>query len=128
MMYRLLAGPSLKSRTFQRKRDQGYDGTRVESLKVTCTSMEECRHSNRRTILRNISLLSVVSSISSPPAADALGFKKDLKKARRFQVPESEYKKGPDGLLYYDIVPGKGAEAKEGERVVIHFEGMSVCL
>lgn len=66
----------------------------------------------------------------------------DLKK-RKLKVPESEYKEGPNGLKcvpgqppvlppeaalntmhrrYYDVEVGKGALAKEGERVVVHYE------
>ena len=37
-------------------------------------------------------------------------------------MPESEYKVGEGGVKYYDVTPGKGAEAKLGERVVVHFE------
>lgn len=42
------------------------------------------------------------------------GFKKDLNKRRKAKIPESEFKEGPQGLKYYDVVLGKGAEIKEG--------------
>lgn len=35
------------------------------------------------------------------------------------KIPESEFKDGPDGLKYYDIQTGGGAEAKVGQRVAI---------
>lgn len=40
---------------------------------------------------------------------------------KRRKIPESEFKDGPDGLKYYDIVVGAGAEPKRGDRVAIHF-------
>ncbi|CAL8467432.1 g6970 [Coccomyxa elongata] len=61
--------------------------------------------------------------LSVTEEAQALpGFKKDLRSKRRVKIPESEYKDGPEGLKYYDIVEGKGALAREGERVVVHYE------
>eukprot|EP00775_Hariotina_reticulata_P010263 gene10263-10422_t len=61
-----------------------------------------------------------------PESAEAitgnpLGFKKELANKRR-KIPESEYKDGPEGLKYYDITVGSGAEAKVGERVAIHYD------
>ena len=50
------------------------------------------------------------------------GFKKDLKKRRKAKIPESEFKEGPQGLKYYDVVLGKGAEIREGARAVVHYE------
>lgn len=40
---------------------------------------------------------------------------------RRRKIPESEYKDGPEGLKYYDLVVGAGAEPKPGDRIAIHF-------
>ncbi|EIE24440.1 FKBP-like protein [Coccomyxa subellipsoidea C-169] len=56
------------------------------------------------------------------PAHALPGFKKDLKNRRKLKIPESEFKEGPQGLKYYDVVEGKGALAREGERVVVHYE------
>ncbi|KAK9816576.1 hypothetical protein WJX72_002142 [[Myrmecia] bisecta] len=79
--------------------------------------------STRRQVLQQATagVAVLVSALQAAPA-EALGFKKDLKKTRRVKVPESEYKDGPQGLKYYDVVPGSGALAKLGERVVVHYE------
>eukprot|EP00878_Enallax_costatus_P005444 GHUV01005715.1.p1 GENE.GHUV01005715.1~~GHUV01005715.1.p1 ORF type:complete len:238 (+),score=61.20 GHUV01005715.1:112-825(+) len=50
-----------------------------------------------------------------------LGFKKELAKRRR-KIPESEYSDGPEGLKYYDITVGSGAEARAGQRVAVHID------
>ncbi len=59
---------------------------------------------------------------SCAPAHALPGFKKDLNKRRKAKVPESEFKEGPQGLKYYDVVLGKGAEVREGARAVVHYE------
>ena len=46
----------------------------------------------------------------------------DLSNKRRLNVPESEYKEGPEGLKFYDVIVGSGALADVGERVVVHYE------
>ena len=56
------------------------------------------------------------------PAHALPGFKKDLNKRRKAKIPESEFKEGPQGLKYYDVVLGKGTEVKEGVRAVVHYE------
>jgi FKBP-type peptidyl-prolyl cis-trans isomerase len=40
---------------------------------------------------------------------------------KRRKIPESEYRDGPDGLKYYDLTVGAGAEPKLGDRVAVHF-------
>jgi hypothetical protein len=40
---------------------------------------------------------------------------------KRRKIPEEEFKDGVDGLKYYDLVVGDGAEPKKGDRVAIHF-------
>jgi len=52
------------------------------------------------------------------------GFKKDLNKGRRSRenVDPDLFQDGPDGLKYYDVIVGDGAEAKLGSRVVVHFD------
>jgi hypothetical protein len=57
--------------------------------------------------------------------AEALpGFKKDLNKNRRARenIDPDLFQDGPDGLKYYDVIVGDGAEAKLGSRVVVHFD------
>jgi hypothetical protein len=44
---------------------------------------------------------------------------------KRRKIPESEYKDGPDGLRYYDLTVGAGAEPKLGDRVAVHFGEMT---
>lgn len=41
---------------------------------------------------------------------------------KRRKIPLEEYQDGPEGLKYYDIVVGGGAEARVGERVAIHYD------
>ncbi|KAF6266824.1 hypothetical protein COO60DRAFT_15796 [Scenedesmus sp. NREL 46B-D3] len=50
-----------------------------------------------------------------------LDYKKELARKRR-KIPLEDYSEGPQGLKYYDITMGSGAEAKVGERVAIHFD------
>lgn len=59
----------------------------------------------------------VAEAITSNP----LEFKKELARKRR-KIPEEEFKDGLDGLKYYDLVVGAGAEPKKGDRVAIHFD------
>ncbi|KAF3654098.1 hypothetical protein BC332_22814 [Capsicum chinense] len=40
---------------------------------------------------------------------------------RGAKIPESEYKTLPNGLKYYDLKVGTGAEAVKGSRVAIHY-------
>ena len=64
----------------------------------------------------------MAGTVQSAEAGPTFSFNKDLKKGRRRKVPESEFKEGPQGLKYYDTVVGGGALAKEGDRVVVHYE------
>ncbi len=41
---------------------------------------------------------------------------------RRRKIPIEEFSDGPQGLKYYDIVSGAGAEAKVGQRVAVHYD------
>eukprot|EP00882_Tetradesmus_deserticola_P005410 GHRQ01005693.1.p1 GENE.GHRQ01005693.1~~GHRQ01005693.1.p1 ORF type:complete len:239 (+),score=53.13 GHRQ01005693.1:48-764(+) len=50
-----------------------------------------------------------------------LDYKKELARKRR-KIPLEDYSEGPQGLKYYDITVGAGAEAKVGERVAIHYD------
>lgn len=40
---------------------------------------------------------------------------------RGAKVPESEYTTLPNGLKYYDLMVGNGAEAVQGSRVAVHY-------
>lgn len=41
---------------------------------------------------------------------------------RRRKIPESEFELGPEGLKYYDLTTGDGAEAGVGSRVAVHYD------
>ena len=47
-----------------------------------------------------------------------------MKRRRGFQdqIPESDYKEGPQGLKFVDMTPGKGAQPKKGDRIAVHYE------
>lgn len=80
----------------------------------------------RRQVLNQLCLglaATTVAAIAPSDPAEALpGFKKDLTNRRRVSIPPEAYKDGPEGLKYFDIVVGSGAEAKEGARVAVHFD------
>ncbi|KAL4447411.1 hypothetical protein ABPG75_004630 [Micractinium tetrahymenae] len=78
--------------------------------------------SSRRGLLLGAAALAASSATGVQEAQALPGFKKDLTNKRKLKVPESEYLDGPDGLKYYDVVVGTGAEATEGKRVVVHFD------
>ena len=74
---------------------------------------------SRRTILAELGLSAAifVGGLGMPSSASGLpGFKKELK-PRRVSIPEEQFKEGPQGIKYYDVVEGSGMEAKEGQRV-----------
>ncbi|KAG2492345.1 hypothetical protein HYH03_009293 [Edaphochlamys debaryana] len=48
-------------------------------------------------------------------------YKKELARRRR-KIPIEEFSDGPNGIKFYDIIDGTGAEAQEGARVAIHFD------
>lgn len=80
--------------------------------------------SNTRTHTHCFNIPPFPSSLPFPPFACLRfpPFKQTQELARkRRKIPESEYKDGPDGLRYYDLVVGTGAEPKQGDRVAIHF-------
>jgi FKBP-type peptidyl-prolyl cis-trans isomerase len=62
---------------------------------------------------------------AAPQHAEALGFKKKLKKRCGIEcVPLDKFSEveGAPGLLYYDTSPGKGAPVEKGQRVAVHFD------
>jgi FKBP-type peptidyl-prolyl cis-trans isomerase len=74
-------------------------------------------------VLKHAALACLMAGSTLPAQqAQALGFKKDMKKGRRAEVPESEYKELADGLKYYDVKVGGGQLAKVGDRVAVHYE------
>eukprot|EP00890_Picochlorum_soloecismus_P000919 jgi/Picsp_1/1828/NSC_05295-R1_peptidyl-prolyl cis-trans fkbp-type len=82
---------------------------------------------NREDVIKvGTCLLSQIAGLSLFAGdAEALpGFKKDLNKSRRSRenVDPDLFQDGPDGLKYYDVIVGDGAEAKLGSRVVVHFD------
>ncbi|KAK9862783.1 hypothetical protein WJX84_000806 [Apatococcus fuscideae] len=79
------------------------------------------RNRERRQALLGLVGVSVGLAQLAQPATAFPGFKKELNRNRR-SIPESEYKSGPEGLRYYDLVEGSGDTAKPGQRVAVHFE------
>lgn len=78
-------------------------------------------NTSRRTLFTNLILLT--NTLLAPLEAEALpGFKKELNNRRKIKVTEDQYKIGEQGLKYYDIVPGTGAAAKQGDRVAVHVD------
>lgn len=83
---------------------------------------DACPGGSRRGLLLGAAALAASSTAGVQQAQALPGFKKDLTNKRKVKVPESEYTDGPDGLKFYDVTIGTGAEATEGKRVVVHFE------
>ncbi|XP_047174621.1 peptidyl-prolyl cis-trans isomerase FKBP16-4, chloroplastic-like [Vigna umbellata] len=55
-------------------------------------------------------------------ACDVAGAVSTSRRALRgAKIPESDYTTLPNGLKYYDLKVGNGAEAKKGSRVAIHY-------
>uniref|UniRef100_A0A0C9RNQ2 peptidylprolyl isomerase n=1 Tax=Wollemia nobilis TaxID=56998 RepID=A0A0C9RNQ2_9CONI len=55
-------------------------------------------------------------------SCDKVGAISTSKRALRAQkIPESEYTTLPNGLKYYDLKVGSGAEAVKGSRVAVHY-------
>lgn len=78
----------------------------------------------RRAVVAGLAAgLCTLSGVQSAHAAIELGpdYKKELARRRR-KIPEEEFTLGPDGLKFYDIVAGGGAEAKVGARVAVHYD------
>lgn len=72
----------------------------------------------RRTLLLGVAALIPTFVLSERPAV--AGFSKELKKRK---VSEDEYAALPsNGLKAYELEQGSGARAKEGDRVVVHFD------
>lgn len=63
----------------------------------------------------------VVAEKADAITSNPLEYKKELARKRR-KIPESEFSDGPEGLKYYDLVVGTGAEPRQGDRIAIHFD------
>ncbi|KAG2454353.1 hypothetical protein HYH02_001378 [Chlamydomonas schloesseri] len=81
----------------------------------------------RRALLAGVAGLAAAGAMQVPAAqaldytGDPLNYRKELARRRR-KIPEEEFKEGPEGLKYYDITEGGGAEAKVGSRVAVHYD------
>ena len=82
-------------------------------------------YSRREIMPLGIFVASLCSSLAieslHPEKAEALGFKKELKKRKRTL---DEYSEGSDGLKYLDLVIGKGKTVTPGSKVTVHFDCM----
>ncbi|WIA08928.1 hypothetical protein OEZ86_011517 [Tetradesmus obliquus] len=78
------------------------------------------------TLAAAAALSGLVQQMLVAQEAEAIGgnpldYKKELARKRR-KIPLEEFSDGPQGLKFYDITVGDGAEAKVGERVAIHYD------
>lgn len=106
-------------RASQRRRAALAVGTRCYAEPGTADAQVP---NSRRGLLLGAAVLAASSAAGVQEAQALPGFKKDLTNKRKLKVPESEYSDGPEGLKYYDVEVGTGAEAVEGKRVVVHFD------
>eukprot|EP00195_Chlamydomonas_chlamydogama_P005727 CAMPEP_0202902694 /NCGR_PEP_ID=MMETSP1392-20130828/17006_1 /ASSEMBLY_ACC=CAM_ASM_000868 /TAXON_ID=225041 /ORGANISM="Chlamydomonas chlamydogama, Strain SAG 11-48b" /LENGTH=223 /DNA_ID=CAMNT_0049589501 /DNA_START=1 /DNA_END=672 /DNA_ORIENTATION=- len=91
---------------------------------VTAAQSNDGHHELRRSILLGL-VAGSVQLVNAPGKAQAIEYGLDYKKElarRRRKIPESEFSDGPEGLKFYDIVAGSGAEAKVGARVAVHYD------
>ncbi|CAL0321479.1 unnamed protein product [Lupinus luteus] len=71
----------------------------------------------RRTLLS-----SLLTTIAGVYACDVAGAVSTSRRALRgAKIPESDFKTLPNGLKYYDLTVGNGAEAVKGSRVAVHY-------
>ncbi|TKY53024.1 Peptidyl-prolyl cis-trans isomerase FKBP16-4 [Spatholobus suberectus] len=64
-------------------------------------------------------LLTTVAGVYACDVAEAVSTSR--RALRGAKIPESDYTTLPNGLKYYDLKVGSGAEAKKGSRVAIHY-------
>lgn len=64
-------------------------------------------------------LLSTASGILLPDSSEAVSTSRRALRASK--IPDSEFTTLPNGLKYYDIKVGNGAEAVKGSRVAVHY-------
>lgn len=90
--------------------------------RAQCQASDSGTDLDRRTATLGVATLAALTAVA-PQRVEALpGFQKDLKRARRVEVPEADYKEGPQGLKYYDVSIGNGPIAKQGLRVAVHYD------
>jgi len=102
-------------------------------------SQQELASASRRSFLEQVlGAAAVITAVTQPLPANAIGFTKDMSKsrARRGQAglggqDESQVKKTSDfqwlgephdGLSYVDLEVGRGSELKRGDTAVVHYD------
>lgn len=90
--------------------------TSSSSSSVTA-SEEGCTQEGRRALLG--CFLAAAVGISVGDVAGAVSTSK--RALRGAKIPESDYTTLPNGLKYYDLKIGTGAEAVKGSRVAVHY-------
>uniref|UniRef100_A0A1J3FUV2 peptidylprolyl isomerase n=1 Tax=Noccaea caerulescens TaxID=107243 RepID=A0A1J3FUV2_NOCCA len=83
----------------------------------TVVSPAPVSYQGRRALLG--CLLSVGSGILLTDSAEAVSTSRRALRASK--IPDSEFTTLPNGLKYYDIKVGNGAEAVKGSRVAVHY-------
>jgi len=88
-----------------------------DSAKVTV------KDDSRRQLLSSLCVgLAALTTTAQPASALPPGFKKDLTSKRKTIIPIEAFKEGLEGLKYFDVSTGDGLEAKQGERIAVHFD------
>lgn len=94
-----------------------------DTLRSTNALYQHSPHQCQHPLLQPQQRLSPIRPpISSPPPPPSPSPAPQELARKRRKIPESEFKDGPDGLKYYDLTVGAGAEPKKGDRVAIHFD------
>ncbi|KAL0708237.1 hypothetical protein Bca4012_074663 [Brassica carinata] len=83
----------------------------------TDVSLAPVSYEGRRVLLG--CLLSTASGILLPDSSEAVSTSRRALRASK--IPDSEFTTLPNGLKYYDIKVGNGAEAVKGSRVAVHY-------
>lgn len=87
----------------------GRDGTSADKPEAS-----------RRAILAGAAA-ALAAGVAPALPASAVISKQELALRRR-KIPEEEFTVGQQGIKYYDIIEGGGAEARVGERVAVHYD------
>lgn len=89
------------------------------------TEVDATAASSRRALMAGLVFSTGTVLMGQPQPAAAISYGADYKKElarRRRKIPEEDFKDGPDGLKYYDVVDGDGPEAKLGQRIAVHYD------
>jgi hypothetical protein len=90
------------------------------------TAKASAKFDSRRQVLNQLCIglaaFSTANSAAVSPVSALPGFKKDLTSKRKTIIPLEAFKEGPQGLKYFDVIVGEGPEAKQGERIAVHFD------